>query len=225
MVVFEVDAVRPVRLSLRFTPEMRPMWPKPGGGSPSAEWVEAAHGYVLHTDFPGFAGAVSMPGAEPGIMAPYQEKPQTYPLELKVRYDPAKDAGRVYPLLMAVGQTGSTASNAALLGRLAELEGGLAASQRANAERFARMQRELVSVETPNRELDEAFKWAEVSIEQLRASLQPSGETGLVAGYYSSGDSARPGFGWFFGRDTLYTLYAVNGMGGLSGWRGRRWSS
>ena len=40
-----------------------------------------------------------------------------------------------------------------------------------------------------------------------------SSETALVAGYYASGDSARPGFGWFFGRDALYTLYAVNGFG------------
>ena len=38
-------------------------------------------------------------------------------------------------------------------------------------------------------------------------------ETGMVAGYYSSGDSARPGFGWFFGRDTMWTLYAVNSYG------------
>ena len=38
-------------------------------------------------------------------------------------------------------------------------------------------------------------------------------EIGLVAGFYSSGDSARPGFGWFFGRDSLYTLYAVNSYG------------
>ena len=35
----------------------------------------------------------------------------------------------------------------------------------------------------------------------------------MVAGYYQSADSARPGFGWFFGRDALYTLYAVNGFG------------
>ncbi len=36
---------------------------------------------------------------------------------------------------------------------------------------------------------------------------------GLVAGYYASGDSARPGFGWFFGRDTLYTVYAIDSYG------------
>ena len=35
----------------------------------------------------------------------------------------------------------------------------------------------------------------------------------LSPGYYASGDSARPGFGWFFGRDALYTLYAVDSYG------------
>src|SRR5204863_4497458 len=38
-------------------------------------------------------------------------------------------------------------------------------------------------------------------------------ETGLVAGYYESGDSARPGFAWFFGRDSLFTSWAVNSYG------------
>ncbi len=38
-------------------------------------------------------------------------------------------------------------------------------------------------------------------------------ETGLVAGYYESADSARPGYAWFFGRDTLWTTYAINSYG------------
>jgi glycogen debranching enzyme len=38
-------------------------------------------------------------------------------------------------------------------------------------------------------------------------------EIGLVAGYYSSGASARPGFAWFFGRDTLWTSFAINSYG------------
>ncbi len=43
--------------------------------------------------------------------------------------------------------------------------------------------------------------------------MRHRGETGLVAGYYKSGDSARPGYGWFFGRDTLWTSFAVNSYG------------
>src|SRR6202012_4108047 len=57
----------------------------------------------------------------------------------------------------------------------------------------------------------QALRWAEISIDQLR--VRHGDEVGLVAGFYSSGDSARPGFGWYFGRDTLFTLYAVNSYG------------
>ena len=35
----------------------------------------------------------------------------------------------------------------------------------------------------------------------------------FTGGFVGSGDSARPGFGWFFGRDALWSLYAVNSYG------------
>ena len=53
-----------------------------------------------------------------------------------------------------------------------------------------------------------------MAIDQLRVETTPShAETALAAGFYTSGDSARPGFGWYFGRDALWTLYAVNSYG------------
>jgi glycogen debranching enzyme len=213
VVLFEIDSVRPMELTFSFTPEMRPMWPQPSKGTPSAEWIESQGSYILHTDFPDLAGAVTIPGAKSGIMAPYQEKPQVHPLELKLHFDPKRQAGQVFPLLMAVGQTAETATNAALTARLAELNRSLPQIFAAHVAKYAQMQSGLTSITTPDAGLNEAFSWAEVSIEQLRAFSHPAGETALVAGYYSSDDSARPGFGWYFGRDALYTLYAVNGMG------------
>ncbi len=58
--------------------------------------------YVLHTDFPDLAGAVAIPNAQPGILAPYQEKPKFYPMELKLHYDPKRDTNHYFPLLMAM---------------------------------------------------------------------------------------------------------------------------
>jgi len=55
------------------------------------------------------------------------------------------------------------------------------------------------------------MRWAAVAIDQARVRFHD--ETGMIAGYYASGDSARPGFAWFFGRDTLWTLYAVHSYG------------
>jgi glycogen debranching enzyme len=212
VVLFEIDSIRPMDLTFSFTPEMRPMWPLPTPGTPSAEWLPGQGSYILHTDSPSLTGAVTIPGAQPGIMAPYQEKPQVHPLELKLHFDPRLDAGRSFPLLMAVGQTAASATNAALEDKLAELNESLPKLYAAHIAQYAKWQQNLTSISTPDAAFNDAFTWAALSIEQLRARA-PDGETGLVAGYFSSGDSARPGFGWYFGRDTLYTLYAVNGMG------------
>jgi glycogen debranching enzyme len=220
VVLFQVDSTRPVDLTFSFTPEMRPMWPEPGQGTPSAEWVkrDTSGFYVLHTDFPNLVGAVAMPATQPGIMSPYQEKPQFHPLELKLHYDPKRDSDRYFPLLMAVGSTAETATNPALQAKLERLDATVQQTYATHAARYSRMKEELTAIQTPDAGLNDAFSWAAISIEQLRAKIQSTDEVGLVAGYYSSGDSARPGFGWFFGRDALYTLYAVNGFGdfGLS---------
>jgi glycogen debranching enzyme len=220
VVLFEIDSVRPVTLTLRFTPEMREMWPKPGSGTPSAEWVARGTSgfYLLHTDVAELTGAIALPRATSGIMAPYQERPQSHPLELILHVDPARDRHMVFPLLMAVGTTKETANPAALEATLVGLNDRLAAMYAAHAARWAERERELTSIVTPDAALNADLQWAETSITQLRARTRPSaafpsGEMGLVAGYYASGDSARPGFGWYFGRDTLYTLYAIDSYG------------
>ncbi|HEV2215100.1 MAG TPA: glycogen debranching protein, partial [Terracidiphilus sp.] len=220
IVLFEFDCLHPTEFTFSFTPEMRWMWPERNDGTPSPEWVspnpqvEDATGgfYVLHTDYPDFAAAVTMPGAAPGILAPYQERPHFYPAQFKIHIDPARDRGRLFPLLMAYGTTPVAASAHALGTTLASLNAQIPALYKADNDYWQNFLAHATSISTPNKDLDEAFTWAEISIEQLKAISQ-SGQTALVAGYYESGDSARPGFGWFFGRDALYTLYAVNGFG------------
>ncbi len=213
MALFQIDSVRPVTLTFSFTPEVRRMWPAPNYGPPGAEWVgDGKSGYyLLHEDFPDLAAAIAMPGTRPGILAPYQEKPKVYPLQLILDFDPKRDAGKYFPLTMAVGTTPETATNAALTQRLAALNTGAQQLYRKTANYYAHFFDGKLTVETPDAWLNMALKWAEVSIDQVQ--VRHGDELGLVAGFYSSGDSARPGFGWYFGRDTLYTLYAVNSYG------------
>jgi glycogen debranching enzyme len=221
VVLFQIDSTRAMDLTFSFTPEMRSMWPQLNEGVPSGEWVKQGTSgfYVLHMDYPDLAGAVAMPDTQPGILSPYQEKPHFYPLQLTLHYDPKIggdpkiDGNRYYPLLMAVGRTVQTANTAALQAKLERLSAGLPQLYAAHAAEYARMSDRFTSIQTPDAALDSDFSWAEMSIEQLRTRVLPGDDIGLVAGYYSSGDSARPGFGWFFGRDALYTLYAVNGFG------------
>jgi glycogen debranching enzyme len=243
IVLFQIDAVRPLDLVFRFTPEMRWMWPRRNEGIPSPEWVPSVHPatvtedtpatgpgfYVLHLDYGDLAGAITIPTATPGIMAPYQERPQVHPLELHLHYDPKRDGtgenAKFFPLLMAVGTTHETASAAALGKSLQHLNDSIPNDYKAHTAAYEKLLANTTSIETPDPTLNQAFRWSIVSIEQLKALAYPgpvsppgvtTPEPALVAGYYASADSARPGFGWFFGRDSLYTLYAVNSFGDFS---------
>ncbi len=237
--LFQIDSDHPIDLVFRFTPEMRWMWPKRNDGIPGPDWVpfhppttvsaepnqlDGEGYYTLHMDYPDVAGAIAIPTATPGIAAPYQERPQEHPLELHLHYDPKRDGrgenAKFFPLLMAVSTTREASENKALGQVLADLNAQIPALYAAHAAAWDKVQSESTSIETPDKTLNEAFRWGVVSIEQLKAhpatfnaTPERAQETALVAGYFSSGDSARPGFGWFFGRDSLYTLYAVNGYG------------
>lgn len=215
VVMFSVDALHPVDLTFRFTAELREMWPELSSGATSVEWVASNSGegyYVLHSDFDNFAGAVSIPSARPGIMAPYQERPHTHPLELLLHVDPARDKNRIFPLLMSVGRDKEHASAAALGESLRSLGEELPGLYKRHAAHYAERERDRTELVSPDPMLNASFTWAETSIEQLRARTADGG-TALVAGYYASGDSARPGYGWFFGRDGLYTIFALDSYG------------
>jgi hypothetical protein len=202
VVFWEIASVRPLTLTFRFTPEMLRMWPAPNFGLPSAEWVKIGSSgyYILHTDNQDFSGAVGIPGAVPGVLAPYQERPHTYPLELKLSFDPKTQAKQFFPLLMTAGANG-----------LPDLNQTWVAQYRQTGDYYAHFFDRRLTAETPDASFDLALRWAELAIDQAQVRFHD--ETGLAAGYYASADSARPGFGWFFGRDTLFTLYAANSYG------------
>jgi glycogen debranching enzyme len=204
-VLFEIASVRPLELTISFRPEMRPMWPSPNFGTPRAEWNRTGRYYILHTNNPDFSAAVAIPRAQPGILPPYQGQPQAYRIQFKVSFNPRTDSGSFIPLLIARTAPGLRALNDAIpnLYRASELY-------------FVHFFDSRLTSETPDAQFDRALQWAEIAIDQGRVRFHD--ETGLIAGYHESGDTARPGFAWFFGRDALWTSYAINSYGdsGLS---------
>jgi glycogen debranching enzyme len=69
-----------------------------------------------------------------------------------------------------------------------------------------------VSLDLPDTALQQAYDWARISTIQGLVT-NPFLGTGLVAGYRTSGVSQRPGFAWFFGRDSFWTSFALNAEG------------
>jgi hypothetical protein len=201
VVLFEIASVRPMHLTFRCKPEMQRMWPAPNFGTPNAEWVEKGGYYVLHTDNPEFSAAMAMPRAQPGILPPYQERPAVHPLEFRLSFDPRADSDLFFPLLVSLGPPAG----------LDQIEQNLAALYRETEDYYAHFFDTRLTAETPDPMFDRALRWAAIAVDQGRVRFHD--ETGLVAGYYESGDSARPGYAWFFGRDALWTSYAINSYG------------
>jgi glycogen debranching enzyme len=66
--------------------------------------------------------------------------------------------------------------------------------------------------------LSAAFDWAKLAIERGWACNEGVG-CGLVAGWAASGLSERPGFGWYFGGDTMMSAWAMGDYGDFDGAR------
>ena len=213
---FEMKAVRPMTLTIQFSPEMKRMWPAASDDHTFPEWVKTDEGgfYAMRTSLLDHAAAIGMPGAEPGIMAPYQERSKTYPTQFVVHFDPMRDRDKLFPLLMATTETPAESNVSVLATKLSALERSFQSLYEDTASYYKRFVADHMTIETPDKQFDEAFLWSEVAIDQLKVQTTPGHqETALVAGFDESADSARPGFGWFFGRDSLWTLYAVNAYG------------
>ena len=214
LVFYRIQAVRPLTLTFSFEPILQRMWPAESNDRPSPEWVrtEGASGFfILHNVFPEHSVALAIPGAESGILPPYQERAAAWPLQFVVHFDPKHDANVLWPLCVSLAnQPRSQADWAESLKKLSDSASSI---WTANQKYYQDFLSQHTSIETPDESLNSAFSWAEVSIDQLRVQTFKSPRQALTAGFVSSGDSARPGFGWFFGRDGFWSLYAVNSYG------------
>jgi hypothetical protein len=217
VVFYKIQAVRPMTLTFSFEPVMQRMWPAESSDHPSPEWVPSEGGsgfYILHDVFPDHYAAIAMPRAESGILPPYQERAASWPLQFVLRFDPQKDTGTLFPLLIVFADHTKNVTKADAADRLAALDGVAASICEKNAGYYQRFLARRTNLETPDQHLNAAFSWAEVAIDQLRVRVpEDDNLAALTAGFVASGDAARPGFGWFFGRDALWSIYAVNSYG------------
>ena len=76
----------------------------------------------------------------------------------------------------------------------------------------ARLRTSAVTIDSPDDTLDLAFEWSKVNLDEQRV-CNPDLGCGPVAGWAASGQSLRPGFGWFFGGDASINSLAMSSAG------------
>jgi glycogen debranching enzyme len=210
VVLLDVDSVLPLTIRGRFRPRLRLMWPA-GLMTPNLEWSADEQAYYLTEESRRFVGTVGVPGRRDLSVMPYQEEPRDVPIEFELEAPPDLTRTRYLPIVMAgsvKGRDEARATRERLLGSAAELYSR-------NVAHYRRLLEDTARVKTPDPRIDASFAWAKVGIDKGLAT-NPALGTGLLAGFRTSGDSERPGFGWFFGRDALWTTLAIDAYGDFS---------
>ncbi len=207
VMLLEVQSALPLTVNVSFRPRLRLSWPA-GLMTGSLSWDERASVYYITEESKRFAGVVGSPAARDVSVMPYQEEPRDVPARFRIEVPAGEMNAKFIPLVIAGSVEGRDKAKAAYDRLLASVP----SLYEQTAAHYGRLAEETLQLSTPNRELDEAFAWAKVGVDK-GVVTNPLLGTGLVAGYRTSGESERPGFAWFFGRDALWTALALDATG------------
>ena len=213
VMLLDVDSALPVVVNARFRPRLKLMWPA-GMMTGSLSWDEKQRAYFIYEETGRYAGMVGSPAARDVSVMPYQEEPRDVPAEFRMEVNAAELKSNFVPIVIAGSVKGRDDARATYT-RLLDSAGSL---YEKNVEHYRRLLAETTEVTTPDARVNEAFAWAKVGIDKGFVENPLLGR-GLVAGFRTAGESERPGFAWFFGRDALWTALALNSYGDFKGVR------
>jgi len=205
VIKFEVETEQPLELEVMFHRDFQLEWPAAIGGT-YGNWNEKLNAFGFGEESKKFAAVIGSPtGREPRLEyeANYSsEHVETLKLGITGK-------GRETKILAIAGSIHGQAEAEATYKKLI---GSYEALEKESAAYYAEHLKKTVSVELPDEPLQAAYDWSRISLVQGMV-VNPTMGTGLVAGYRTSGESQRPGFAWFFGRDAFWSTLALNSEG------------
>ena len=206
VILLNIDAARPVSLMVSFIPDLKPMWPA-GLGGQSAGWNQQQKFFVISESRRKFNGLIGSPSATSGSSTPAHML-GAGSVHFEIKIDPKQGRSEFIPIII----TGNTDGRERATEQYKKLASNIEPLYNQTVEHYRKLRDERTSVRTPDRNYDLAFEWAKVALDKGLVA-NPDLGTGLIAGLGLSTDSARPGFGWFFGGDAFINSYAFVGYG------------
>lgn len=208
IMLLEVDAVRPLDVIVRMHADFNLAWPGSFGGG-FITWQADERRFLLSQggvrQYNAFIGS---PFAINGTSHPAHDAP-TAPSQFVLRFGAAQTTTDYIPIVFA----GGAAPRDSVLATYNKLLNGAPRLWQEKVAHYRKLRGDLLSVETPDARLNQAFEWAKVNLDQQLA-CNPDLGCGLVAGFGVSGKgNYRPGFGWYFGGDAAINSFAMSAIG------------
>jgi len=201
----DVETESPLEIEAAFTGDFQLEWPAGLGGT-YIDWDPVRHAFVFGEESRKFAALIGSPTATDAHLAYETNYSATEENSMRLGVtQKGKDSKVVAIAASVAGSADAEKIYQHLLNAGDEIVSASAGYYREYLDRT-------VSLELPDTALQQAYDWARISTIQGLVN-NPYLGSGLIAGYRTSGTSQRPGFAWFFGRDSLWTSFALNAEG------------
>ena len=205
IVDIDVNSFDPVLVEGSFTPDVAWMWPAAVGDAYS-QWDAQLKAFRFSNDHHVFWAVAGTADASPFIT--------TYAANYSAGHTdsfslgPAAKGHASYRFVMAASFESQKAAD--------DLYRELLASDNSIVQQardyYSHYLDNTVQLSLPDHDMQLAYDWARISTVQGLVD-EPFAGKGLVAGYNISSGSHRPGFSWYFGRDSMWTALALNSIG------------
>jgi glycogen debranching enzyme len=205
VILLEVETEQPLEIEAAFHRDYQLMWPAALGAT-YLDWSAERRAFYFGEEQKKFSAFVGSPSAT----EPHSEFQTNYSESQETSFQLGATAkGKESKLIVIAG---SMEGRPAAEKTYQRLTSAYAELLKESAKYYQDYLRRTVSVELPDAQIQQAYDWSRVSVLQGMVT-NPFLGTGLVAGYRTSGESQRPGFAWYFGRDSEWTSLALNAEG------------
>lgn len=205
IILLETETRVPLEIDAVFQRDFQLEWPAAIGGS-YIDWNPNLHSFVMGEEQKKFAAMVGSPAGSLGKEEYFTNYSSS--TESSIFLGPSAK-GKETKLVVIAASTNGLAEAQQTYDRLSSTYTDL---RRDSADYYRKYLSQTISLDLPDQQLQQSYDWARISILQGMVN-NPDLGTGLVAGYRTSGTYERPGFAWFFGRDSLWTDLALDSEG------------
>ena len=205
LILLDIHSSAPMEVEARFERDFQLEWPAVLA-DPEMNWIPRLNGFAFACERPGYTAIVGSPTAALTESEYATNYTSSRVNGFRLGQSARGDSHRV--IAVAASLHSAVEAEATYREMIAQADGTAAKTTAALNDNL----RTTVGLELPDRELQQAYDWARVSLMQSMVR-NPQLPEGMIAGYRFAADDRRPGFNWFFGRDALWTAFAWDAEG------------